>query len=59
MSQCISSFPQYDIDGDGMLDILFVTSSGDLMFFTPNGTAIKDKFFEVGDDTLEKKEREH
>ena len=30
-----------------MMDILIVTSSGDLMFFTPNGTALKDKFFEV------------
>ena len=41
-------FLQYDIDGNGMMDILIVTSSGDLMFFTPNGTALKDKFFEVG-----------
>ena len=38
---------QYDIDQDGMLDILFATSSGDLMFYSPNGTAIRDKFLEV------------
>ncbi|XP_060553729.1 uncharacterized protein LOC132714827, partial [Ruditapes philippinarum] len=38
---------QFDIDGDGMLDILFVTFSGDILFYTPNGTAIKDKFMEI------------
>jgi len=38
---------QYDIDGDGMLDILFTTYSGDLMFYTANGTAIHNKFMQV------------
>ena len=32
---------QYDIDGDGMLDLMFVTFSGDIMFYTPNGTALR------------------
>ena len=42
-------YSQYDVDQDGMLDIVFATSSGDLMFYSPNGTAIRDKFLEVID----------
>ncbi|XP_029633556.1 protein DEFECTIVE IN EXINE FORMATION 1-like [Octopus sinensis] len=32
---------QYDADGDGMLDLLFCTSSGELFFYTSNGTRMK------------------
>lgn len=30
-----------------MLDIMFATFSGELLFYTPNGTAFKDRTFEV------------
>ncbi|GAB1600467.1 protein DEFECTIVE IN EXINE FORMATION 1-like [Argonauta hians] len=32
---------QYDADGDGMLDLLFCSSSGELFFYTSNGTRMK------------------
>ena len=32
---------QYDADGDGMFDILFCTSSGELIFYSTNGTRMK------------------
>ncbi|XP_067682032.1 uncharacterized protein [Haliotis asinina] len=39
LENSIHSSPlQYDIDGDGMLDILFVMSSGELKFFKYDGT---------------------
>ncbi|XP_052769103.1 uncharacterized protein LOC128209205 isoform X2 [Mya arenaria] len=38
---------QYDIDGDGMLDILISTFSGELIFYTANGSAIHRKSFQL------------
>lgn len=32
---------QYDADGDGMFDLLFCTSSGELIFYSANGTRMK------------------
>ncbi|XP_052267793.1 uncharacterized protein LOC127869338 isoform X2 [Dreissena polymorpha] len=46
-SSIFASPLQYDIDGDGMLDIMFSTSSGELLFYTGNGTAVQGKFMQV------------
>ncbi|KAL4234802.1 hypothetical protein ACF0H5_006444 [Mactra antiquata] len=43
----LSSPIQFDINNDGMLDIMFISFSGELTIYTPNGTLFKDKNFEI------------
>ncbi|XP_013387693.1 protein DEFECTIVE IN EXINE FORMATION 1 [Lingula anatina] len=42
-----SSPLQYDIDGDGMLDILIVTSDGEFKFFQHNGVHLIDRDYKL------------
>ncbi|CAG2250271.1 unnamed protein product [Mytilus edulis] len=37
---------QFDIDHDGMLDIMFTLSSGELRFYSPDGVRLKDKTYQ-------------
>ncbi|XP_021378708.1 protein DEFECTIVE IN EXINE FORMATION 1-like isoform X2 [Mizuhopecten yessoensis] len=38
---------QFDVDADGMLDLLFTMASGELLFFRPDGTRLKHKKYQV------------
>ncbi|CAG2193938.1 unnamed protein product [Mytilus edulis] len=38
---------QFDIDHDGMLDIMFTLSSGELRFYSPDGVRLKDKTYQI------------
>ncbi len=43
----ILTYFQYDITGDGMDDVLLVTSDGELIFYTYLGELIENKTFQV------------
>ncbi|KAK3608630.1 hypothetical protein CHS0354_042629 [Potamilus streckersoni] len=48
LDSSINSSPlQFDIDGDGLLDILFITTSGEILPFTPSGSYIAAKHLEL------------
>ncbi|XP_048732051.2 uncharacterized protein LOC125648988 isoform X2 [Ostrea edulis] len=38
---------QFDVDNDGLLDILFTTSSAELRFYTPNGHFLRNKTIQL------------
>ncbi|XP_033735102.1 protein DEFECTIVE IN EXINE FORMATION 1-like [Pecten maximus] len=38
---------QFDADADGMLDLLFTKSSGELLFYKPDGSRFKHKRYQV------------
>ena len=38
---------QYDIDGDGNLDVVIITSDGEMLFFMKDGTPITEKTHKV------------
>ena len=38
---------QFDVDGDGLLDLMFTTSSGELLFYSMEGRKILDKRYHV------------